>query len=186
MKRTIFILVSVAAMVITAFIVSIEAQGEAATTTTADRTQKQQERQQRRAERLAAYEKYVDSLVLSRNFRFVPQTMQQMPAGMMRNLVNPNYEVAFWDTEVDVCIPYLKGYTPPYYPVVFNYVLTSVEHLTTEQTNDGWHLTFSTSMFSATTYTFSMEIYSRYGGATLSISNPFYNTVQYTGNIFAI
>ena len=31
-----------------------------------------------------------------------------------------------------------------------------------------------------------MEIYSRYGGATLTISNPFYNTVQYTGNIFSI
>ena len=186
MKRTIFILVSVATMVITAFVVSTEAQGEAAATTAADRSAKQQQRQQKRAERLAAYEKYVDSLVLSRNFRFVPQTMQQMPAGMMRNLLNPNYEVAFWDTEVDVCIPYLKGYTPPYYPVVFNYVLTYVDNLTTEQTHDGWNVTFSTSMFSATTYTFSMEIYSRYGGATLSISNPFYNTVQYTGNIFSI
>ena len=43
-----------------------------------------------------------------------------------------------------------------------------------------------TSLFSANTYTFSLEIYSRYGGATLTISSPFYNSVQYTGSIISI
>ena len=186
MKRTIFILVAVVAMVATAFVVSSEAQGEATATTTADRTQKQQQCQQKRAERLAAYEKYVDSLVLSRNFRFVPQTMQQMPAGMMRNLQNPNYEIIVWDEAVDVCLPYLKGYTPPYYPVVFNYVLSSVVGYTAEQTQEGWHVTFQSTMFTASNYTFALDIYSRYGGATLTLSTPFYNSVQYTGNIFGI
>ncbi len=38
----------------------------------AARQQRHEERQQRRAQRLAEYEKYVDSLVLSRNFRFNP------------------------------------------------------------------------------------------------------------------
>jgi hypothetical protein len=65
-------------------------------------------------------------------------------------------------------------------------VLSSVQGYTVEQTPEGWHVTFQSTMFSATTYTFTLEIYARYGGATLTISSPFYNSVQYTGNIFGI
>ena len=102
------------------------------------------------------------------------------------NIVNPEYEIIVWTHGADVCIPFLKGYTPPYYPVVFNYVVSNVTGYVAEQTNDGWHVTFSSTLFSSTDYTFTFEIYSRYGGATLTISSPFYNSVQYTGNLFAI
>ena len=37
----------------------------------------QEQRAQRRAQRLADMEKYIDSIVLSRNFEFNPQTIQQ-------------------------------------------------------------------------------------------------------------
>ena len=154
--------------------------------TSPERKAQQEVRQQRRAERLAAYERHIDSIVLSHNFRFVPQTMQQLPAGMMRNLQNPNYEIIVWDNAVDVCIPFLKGYTPPYYPVIFNYVLPNVMGYTAEQTNNGWQVTFESTMFSTTNYTFTFEIYSHYGGAMLTISSPFYNSVQYTGNVMGI
>lgn len=154
--------------------------------TSPERKAQQEARQQRRAERLAAYERHIDSIVLSHNFRFVPQTMQQLPAGMMRNLQNPNYEIIVWDNAVDVCIPFLKGYTPPYYPVIFNYVLPNVMGYTAEQTNNGWQVTFESTMFSTTNYTFTFEIYSHYGGAMLTISSPFYNSVQYTGNVMGI
>lgn len=154
--------------------------------TSPERKANQEARQQRRAERLAAYERHIDSIVLSHNFKFVPQTMQQLPAGMMRNLQNPSYEIIVWDNAVDVCIPFLKGYTPPYYPVVFNYVLPNVMGYTAEQTNDGWQVTFESTMFSTTNYTFTFEIYSHYGGAMLTISSPFYNSVQYTGNVMGI
>lgn len=154
--------------------------------TSPERKAQQEARQQRRAERLAAYERHIDSIVLSHNFRFVPQTMQQLPAGMMRNLQNPNYEIIVWNNAVDVCIPFLKGYTPPYYPVIFNYVLPNVMGYTAEQTNNGWQVTFESTMFSTTNYTFTFEIYSHYGGAMLTISSPFYNSVQYTGNVMGI
>lgn len=186
MKRTLFIAVVVALVVSLALVTSGEAQPEDSAKKSAERTAQQLARQQRRAERIAAYEKFLDSLVLSHNYRFVPQTMQQMPAGMMRNLVNPNYEIVVWDTAVDVCMPFIKGYVPPYYPVLFNYVLPSVEGYVAEQTHDGWNITFKSTMFSATDYTFNFEVYSHYGGATLTISSPFYNSVQYTGNLLAI
>lgn len=140
-------------------------------------------REQRRAQRLADYEKFMDSLVMSHHFQFNPSTMQRQPAGPMRQIMNPNYNVGVWGTTVDICLPYIKGYVPPYYLSVINYTVPDVDHFVAEQTSEGWLVTFTTSLFSASNYTFSFEISSRMGGATLTISNPWYNDVQYTGTI---
>ena len=91
-------------------------------------------REKRRAERIANYEKFMDSLV-------------------------------------------------PYYVTIINYTVSDLQGYITEQTHEGWMVTFSTSLFSASTYTFTFEIFSRTGGATLTITNPWYNPVQYTGSI---
>ena len=81
-------------------------------------------REKRRAERIANYEKMMDSLVLSRNFQFNPQTMQRQPAGPMRQIVNPSFNVGIWDGTADICLPYIKGYVPPYYTTVINYTVS--------------------------------------------------------------
>ena len=83
-------IITIAAMAIGA---SIVAQNDDKATKKAQHTAAQNQRQQHRAERMAAYERYVDSLVLSHNYRFTPQTIQQLPAGIMRNLANPAYEI---------------------------------------------------------------------------------------------
>ena len=129
-------------------------------------------REKRRAERIANYTKSMDSLVLSRNFQFNPQTMQRQPAGPMRQIMNPEFSVGVWDGTVDVCLPYVKGYVAPYYVTVLNYTLPSVQGYTAEQTHEGWMVTFSSSMFTASTYTFTFEIFTRTGGANLTITNP--------------
>lgn len=140
-------------------------------------------REQRRAERLANYQKTMDSIILSRNFQFNPQTMQRQPAGPLRQIMNPTFNVGIWDGTVDICLPYVKGYVPPYYTTVLNYTVPSVQGYTTEQTHEGWMVTFSTSLFTASTYTFTFEIFSQTGGANLTITNPWYNPVQYSGTI---
>ena len=150
------------------------------------REARHKEREERRAQRLAEYEHFLDSIVLARNFQFNPQSMQQQPAGSVRILNNPNYLLTIWGSEVDVCLPFIKGVTPPYYPVLLNYTLPSVMQYVTEQTHEGWLVTFSTSLFSATTYQFSLEIYSSSGSATLTISTPWYPDVQYSGSITSI
>lgn len=150
------------------------------------REQRHKEREQRRAERLAAYERFIDSIVLARNFKFIPSSVQQEPAGPTRLLNNPNYELAVWGTEVDVCLPYIKGVTPPYYFVLLNYTLPSVSKYITEQTHDGWNVSFSSSLFSATDYNFSLDIYSSSGTATLTLSSTWYPDVQYNGSIITI
>ena len=140
-------------------------------------------REKRRADRIASFEKTMDSVILSRNFQFNPSSMQRQPAGPVRQLINPNFTVGFWDGTVDVCLPYIKGYVPPYYYTVLNYVLPSVEGYRAEQTNEGWIVTFSTTLFSANDYTFTFDIYSSSGGANLTISSVWYNPVQYSGTI---
>lgn len=140
-------------------------------------------REKRRAQRIADYERMMDSVILSRNFQFNPQTMQQLPAGSMRQVLNPAFNVGVWDATVDVCLPYIKGFVPPYYATVLNYTVPSVQGYTAEQTHEGWLVTFTSPLFSASTYTFTFEIYTRTGGATLTIANPLYNSVQYSGTI---
>ncbi len=140
-------------------------------------------REKRRADRIAQYEKTIDSTVLSRNFQFNPQTMQMQPAGSMRQIMNPNFNVGIWDGTADICLPYIKGYVPPYYTTILNYTVGNLKNYTTEQTHEGWMVSFSVSLFSASDYTFTFEIFSRTGGANLTITNPFYNPVQYMGSI---
>ncbi len=145
--------------------------------------EKREVREKRRADKQAAYEKMIDSIVLSHTFQFNPQTMQQQPAGSMRMISNPNFNVGYWNGTIDVFLPYIKGYVPPYQTVIINYTLPSVQNYVTEQTDEGWRVTFDTSLFSASTYTFSLEISSKFGGATLTVKNPWYNAVQYYGSI---
>ena len=185
MKRTFIFTSAVIALFALGFAIATDAQ-ETQSKSKESRQAQHEARQQQRAQRLVEYREHLDSTILSHNYRFVPQTMQQLPAGIMRNLMNPSYDITVWSDAVDVCIPFIKGFTPPYYPVLFNYVLPDVMGYTVEQTHDGWSVTFSTTMFSATTYTFTFEIYSHYGGALLTISSPYYNSVQYTGNLLAI
>ena len=140
-------------------------------------------RERRRAQRLAEYEKMIDSIVLSHNFQFNPQTMQRQPAGPMRTIMNPEYNVGVWGSVADICLPYIKGYTPSYFVTVLNYTIPSLDNFVTEQTHEGWMVSFSSPLFSGTTYTFVFEIYSRTGGAVLTIKNPWYSDVQYSGTI---
>ena len=96
-------------------------------------------REKRRAERIANYEKFMDSLVLSRNCQFNPSTMQRQPAGPMRQIMNPAFNVGVWDGTIDICLPYIKGYVPPYYVTVINYTVPDVQGYTPSRpTKDGW------------------------------------------------
>lgn len=154
-----------------------------ATSRSEERSERHLEREQRRAQRLAEYEHYIDSIVLARNFKFVPQNIEQEPAGAVRILNNPSYQISVWGSEVDICLPYIKGITPPYYFVLFNYTLPSVRQYVTQQTNEGWLVTFTSSLFSASDYNFSLDIYSSSGSATLTIASTWYPDVTYDGSI---
>ena len=186
MKRKILIVATILLAVAVCIIGYTRATSRESSTRAQQREQRHIEREKRRAERQAAYERYIDSLVLARNFQFSPQSMQQQPAGQLRMLNNPNFELSIWGSEVDIFMPYIKGVTPPYYTVMLNYTMPSVSNYVTEQTQEGWLVTFASSLFSGSDYKFSLEIYTSSGSATLTIVSPWYPDVQYVGGISAL
>ena len=183
MKRKILIILSILFAVGVCVIGYTRATSKNNSIKAQQREQRHIEREKRRAERQAEYERYVDSIVLARNYQFTPQSMQQQPAGQMRLLNNPNFELSVWGSEVDIFLPYIKGVTPPYYTVMLNYTMPSVQNYVTEQTQEGWLVTFTSALFSGSDYDFSLEIYTSSGSATLTIGSPWYPDVQYVGGI---
>ena len=67
--------------------------------------EKREAREQRRAQRQAEYERYIDSLVTSGNFQFIPNSMRVMPAGSEHLITNPNFGLQYWDGEFDIFLP---------------------------------------------------------------------------------
>ena len=157
MKKTVIIVVGLLLCVVGATVIGQKKN-------LSPKEERREVREKRRADRIASFEKTMDSVILSRNFQFNPQTMQRQPAGPMRQIMNPAFNVGVWDGTVDICLPYIKGYVPPYYVMILNYTVPNVQGYTTEQTHEGWMVTFSTSLFSASTYTFTFEIFTRTGG----------------------
>lgn len=143
-----------------------------------------QQRVERRAQRTADYVRYIDSLVEAHSFSFIPLNFQMQPAGQLRQIYNPNFELNIYPTWYDIYLPYIRGITPPYYLTVFNYALPQVDNYQAVRTPDGWRVSFSTSMFTINTYYFELDILSTTGSATLNISTVIYNTVTYSGQIF--
>jgi hypothetical protein len=147
-------------------------------------SERRQERIERLAARTAEYIHYVDSLVESRSFSFVPLTFQMQPAGSLNQITNTGFQLIIYPTWIDVYLPYIKGITPPYYFTVINYALPKVDNYQAVRTPAGWKVTFSSSMFSSDTYNYELDIISATGSSTLTIATPLYNTVQYSGQLF--
>lgn len=144
-----------------------------------------EERAERRAKRLAEDAKLIDSIVLSHNFEFNPQSVQLQPAGPLNLLSNANYTVFVWRGSLDICLPYYTGIVPPYRYVLLNTGTPNISDYVTTQTDYGWTVSFKATLYATDEYTFLFEIYS-HGGANLTITNTWYNPVQYMGTISQI
>ena len=158
----------------------------------ADRTrekelsEKHRERIERRKARQAAYEHFIDSTILSHNYRFMPTMFNVEPAGGSHLISNPNAELAIYSDWADICLPYYRGFVPPYRLAVVNTIVTSLNGYTTVQTDDGWTVSFDSWLYSGNEYTFTLQIYSSTGGAQLQMSSNFYPTTTYWGSISAV
>ena len=117
MKRLLFILMSIVVCTFCGPYVS-EAYAQQAPLEPAKLSHEQ--RIARRAARLAEFERTIDSIVMSHNFQFNPQSVQMLPAGSTQFLMNPNYMVTLLRGSVDVCLPYWRfgseyPLRPPYH-----------------------------------------------------------------------
>lgn len=149
-------------------------------------SEEHRERVARRRARQKAFEHFVDSTILSHNYRFLPTMFNVEPAGSSHLIVNPAVELAVYSDWADVNLPVFQGFTPPYRVVMYNTPITDLSDFITKETDNGWMVTFSAWLYSSDDYTFSLEVYSKTGGATLSISSNFNPTTTYWGSISAI
>lgn len=128
--------------------------------------------------------KYVDSLVLSRNYKFTPENFQQEPAGEMHNIYGIVYTFEmFSDNYMSIDLPYIAGAVPPYRMTVMNEMTKDIQKYTAVQDSDGWTITFSSNLYSDNTYTFTFKIYSITQECELNIVSDLYPTVTYNGTI---
>ena len=82
MKKTVIIVVGLLLCVVGATVIGQKKN-------LSPKEERREVREKRRADRIASFEKTMDSVILSRNFQFNPQTMQRQPAGPMRQIINP-------------------------------------------------------------------------------------------------
>ncbi len=150
-----------------------------------DLEERHRERIAKRRARQAAFEHFVDSTILSHHYRFVPTMFNVEPAGSSHLITNPNVELAIMGDWADVHLPIYQGFTPPYRLVMFN-TSVNIPSLTTVQTDNGWTISFDSWLYSSNDYTLTIEVYSKTGGATLSVSSSFYPTTTYWGSIYAM
>ena len=141
------------------------------------------ERIARRAARQAEYEQTIDSIVLAHSYRFIPQSMQAEPAGNMHLINNGAFELLVQPDFTDINLPYLRGIMPPYTMTVLNTVVNSVQGYSAVRNNNGWEITFSSWLYEPNNYNFALSITPTTGNAQLTISNPFYSTVTYWGQV---
>ncbi len=147
---------------------------------------KHQERIARRKARQEAFEHQMDSTILSHNYRFVPTMFALEPAGSSHIITNPLAEMAIYGDWADIHLPLYQGFTPPYRLIMVNTSITNLADFTTVETDNGWTISFDSWLYSSNDYTFTLEVYSKTGGATLSVSSSFYPTTTYWGSVMAI
>lgn len=147
---------------------------------------KHQERIAKREARQAAFEHQMDSTILSHNYRFIPTMFAMEPAGSSHIVTNPSVELAIYSDWADIHLPIYQGFTPPYRLIMVNTSITNLADFTTVETDNGWTISFDSWLYSANDYTFTLEVYSKTGGATLSVSSSFYPTTTYWGSIMGV
>ncbi len=150
-----------------------------------EREMRREEREKEREAKQAQFENYIDSVVMTHDFRFLPQDFQMQPAGRLRQISNPNFRIGIYPTYVDICVPYFVGMTPPYAITIMNYTVPNPSKMLYVQKKDnkGWDISFETNLYSSNNYRFKFSIEGQTGECTLDIESDFLNTVTYTGTI---
>ena len=181
-----------AAMVVVPVVVSNATKERSAATAVAPQererelSEKHRQRIERREARQAAYEHFLDSTILSHNYRFIPASFNVEPAGGMQMISNPQCELAIYSGYADIFLPYYTGFVSPYRLNLINSIITVLNGYTAIQTDNGWTITFNSWLYSANDYTFTLYVNSKSGSAQLNLSSSFYPSTSYWGSIMAV
>lgn len=148
-----------------------------------DLSPERRDRIQRRQVRQAAFARHIDSLIVSHDFTFIPNTYNVEPTGAIHQVMNPAFRIGIFPAYADIYMPYLQGNMPPYQPLILNTIITQLNGYSAVQGQNNWTITFSSWLYSPNHYTFTFTVYPDTGETILDIASDFYNTVTYNGTI---
>lgn len=100
-------------------------------------------RPERRAYRAKRYAQRIDSLVQSRNYMFFPNSMQEIPGGMIRSIYTDYFFFGMFIDHVEVHLPTERGVTQ--YVEMLNFESMSVRRYQAARLQWGWCISFDIS-----------------------------------------
>lgn len=110
-------------------------------TTVFEEPEKGMDRAQRRAYKAKVYAAKIDSLVQSRNYMFFPNSMQEIPGGMIRSIYADYFFFGMFVDHVEVHLPTERGITQ--YVEMLNFDSMSIRDYRAARTQWGWSVTFN-------------------------------------------
>lgn len=135
------------------------------------------ERRRLKAERFAAR---LDSLVRSHNFRFLPNSMQELPGGWTQLIYNELYFVGIFSDHVEVHMPMIRGNMAEYIEIL-NFDTFELQNYQISQVQYGWNVSFNM-IHADRNYTVNMMVYTLTGQTVLNLLT-LSNTIRYVGYI---
>lgn len=97
-------------------------------------------RPERRAYRAKLYAQKIDSLVQSRDYMFFPNSMQEMPGGMIRSIYTDYFFFGMFVDHVEVHLPTERGVTQ--YVEMLNFDSMSIRRYQAARLQWGWCISF--------------------------------------------
>lgn len=123
----------------------------------------------------------IDSLVLSHNFTFLPNSMQELPGGYSQLIYNQLYYIGVFKDHVEVHVPTIRGHVVQYMEML-NFDAVDVKNYQVSKTQFGWSISFNVMSDSGANLAVSLMVYTLTGEAVLNLLT-LSNTVRYVGSI---
>ena len=135
------------------------------------------DRAERRAYKALVYAARIDSLVQSRNYLFFPDTMQEVPGGLIRSIYANYFFFGLFVDHVEVHLPTERGVTQ--YVEMLNFDSMSIRDYRAVRLQWGWNVTFSITDGEAC-YVVRLEVSTVTGETVLTLGTPAL-TMRYVG-----
>lgn len=110
-------------------------------TTVYEEPEKGMDRAERRAYKARVYAAKIDSLVQSRDYMFFPNSMQQLPGGMIRTIYADYFFFGMFVDHVEVHLPTERGVTQ--YVEMLNFDSMSIRNYQASRMQWGWSVSFN-------------------------------------------
>ena len=110
-------------------------------TTVWEEPERGMDRAERRALRAKRYAAKIDSLVQSRNYMFFPNSMQELPGGLIRSIYADYFFFGMFVDHVEVHLPTERGMTQ--YVEMLNFDSMSVRNYQAARMQWGWAVAFN-------------------------------------------